>query len=324
LDDAVSPRSAVSRLSMTRALAFACACTAAVILSGSVVGTQVYRGGTDVVLLSVTVSDSTGHPCAGAHGPGLSHLRRQRPAGDLAFFRSAANRFPSRCSSTPATAWSPRNKLGLAQQAANGFIARLGPKDVAQIVDFDSQTKILMPFTGDKDALAAGLKLAKPGGSTSLYNAIYTALSDLKRLRRASTAEVRRQAIILLSDGEDTSSLVPYDDVLELAKRNEVIVYAIGLVTKDQPATRGWNEAEFVLKTLTRDTGARAFFVADPAQLPAIYIQISEELASQYSVGYMSKNVKKDGTWRRITLQVLKGDAMARTRSGYFAPTEPK
>ena len=73
-----------------------------------------------------------------------------------------------------------------------------------------------------------------------------------------------------------------YDDVLDLAKRNEVIVYAIGLVTKDQPATRGWNEAEFVLKTLTRDTGGRAFFVADPAQLPAIYIQISEELASQY------------------------------------------
>jgi Ca-activated chloride channel family protein len=307
---------------MTR-LAFACACTAGVILSGSVVGTQVYRGGTDVVLLSVTVSDSAGHHVAGLTGQDF-HIFEDNVLQEISHFSDQPEPISLSLLIDTSNSMETQNKLALAQQAANGFVSRLGPKDVAQIVDFDSQTKILMPFTGDKDALARGLKLAKPGGSTSLYNAIYTALSDLKRLRRASTTELRRQAIILLSDGEDTSSLVPYDDVLDLAKRNEVIVYAIGLVTKDQPATRGWNEAEFVLKTLTRDTGGRAFFVADPAQLPAIYIQISEELASQYSVGYMSKNVKKDGTWRRITMQVLKGDAMARTRSGYFAPTEPK
>jgi Ca-activated chloride channel family protein len=302
---------------------FAAACTASVILSGAVVGTQVYHGGTDVVLLSVTVSDSAAH-----HVPGLTsqdfHIFEDNVLQEISHFSDQPEPISLSLLIDTSNSMESQNKLGLAQQAANGFIARLGPKDVAQIVDFDSQTKILTPFTGDKDALTKGLKLAKPGGSTSLYNAIYTSLSDLKRLRRSSTSEIRRQAIILLSDGEDTSSLVPYDDVLELAKRNEVIVYAISLVAKDQPPTRGWNEAEFVLKTLTRDTGGRAFFVADPGQLPAVYIQISEELASQYSIGYMSKNAKKDGTWRRITMQVLKGDAMPRTRAGYFAPTEPK
>jgi Ca-activated chloride channel family protein len=308
---------------MTRSRAFAAACMAGVILSGAAVGTQVYRGGTDVVLLSITVSDGTGH-----HVPGLTkedlHVFEDNVLQEISHFSDQPEPISLSLLIDTSNSMESQNKLGLAQQAATGFIARLGSQDVAQIVDFDSQTKILTPFTGDKDALIKGLKLAKPGGSTSLYNAIYTSLSDLKRLRRTATAEIRRQAIILLSDGEDTSSLVPYDDVLELAKRSEIIVYAIALVTKEQPATRGWNEAESVLKTLTRDTGGRAFFVADPGQLSAVYIQISEELASQYSVGYVSKNAKKDGTWRRVTVQVLKGDAMPRTRAGYFAPTEPK
>jgi Ca-activated chloride channel family protein len=303
--------------------AFAVACTAVVTLSGAVVGTQVFRGGTDVVLLSVTVSDS-----AGRHVTGLTsqdfHIFEDNVLQEVSHFSDQPEPISLSLLIDTSNSMESQNKMALAQQAANGFISRLGPKDVAQIVDFDSRTKILTPFTGDKDALTRGLKLAKPDGSTSLYNAIYTALSDLKSLRRRSTTEIRRQAIILLSDGEDNTSLVPYEDVLDLAKRNEVIVYAIALVAKDQPTTRGWNEAEFVLRTLTRDTGGRAFFVADPGQLAAIYIQISEELASQYSVGYVSRNAKKDGTWRRITVQVLKGDAMPRTRAGYFAPTEPK
>jgi len=113
--------------------------------------------------------------------------------------------------------------------------------------------------------------------------------------------------------------------VLDLAKRSEVAVYAIALVTKDSlPSRGGWSESEFALRSLTRETGGRVHFVAEPAQLPAIYIQISEELANQYSVAYMSRNTKRDGTWRRITTQVLKGDAMARTRSGYYAPSTPR
>jgi hypothetical protein len=62
------------------------------------------------------------------------------------------------------------------------------------------------------------------------------------------------------------------------------------------------------------------FFVTDPQQLPAIYTQISEELSHQYSVGYVPKNTKRDAAWRRITVQVMKRDALPRTRSGYYAP----
>jgi len=287
------------------------------------VAAQVFHGGTDVVLLSVTVTDG-----AGRHVSGLKQadfrVFEDGVAQDITHFLDQPAPISLSLLLDTSASMDQDNKLILARQAAAGFIDHMGADDVAQLVDFDSQVKILAPFTSDKDTLRQALKLAKAGGSTSLYNALYTALSDLRRQRSSDTSETHRQAIVLLSDGEDTTSIVPYDDVLELAKRSEVTIYAIGVITKDQGPTRGWNEAEFVLRTLTRDSGGRAFFIADPTQLPSIYMQISDELANQYQIGYMSKNTKRDGTWRRINLQVLKGDATPRTRAGYYAPSTPR
>lgn len=286
------------------------------------VAAQVYRGGTDVVLLSVTVTDG-----AGRHVPGLSRedfrVFEDGVAQEIAHFASQPE--PISLSLLIDTSTSMETKLSIAQQAASGFLARLGPNDVAQIVDFDNQTRILATFSSDKAVLDRALRQTKAGGSTSMYNALYTALSELRRLRGQFAGELRRQAIILLSDGEDTSSIVPFEDVLDLAKRSEVTVYAIALVTKDSLQSRGgWSESEFALRSLTRETGGRVYFVAEPPQLPAIYIQISEELANQYSIAYMSNNPKRDGTWRRIALQVVKGDAIPRTKAGYYAPGASK
>jgi Ca-activated chloride channel homolog len=282
---------------------------------------QVYRGGTDLVLLSVTVSDG-----AGRHVPGLQRedfrVYEDGVLQEIAHFSDQPEPISLSLLIDTSTSMETRNKLALARQAASGFVGRLGPRDVAQLIDFDSRTRILAPFTGDKAALVRALGLVRADGSTSLYNAIYTSLSELRRLRDESGAELRRQAIVLLSDGEDTSSIVPADDVLDLAKRSEVAVYAVAIVAKDLPPSRGWTEAESVLRSLTRETGGRVFIVNEPQQLPAIYVQIAEELANQYSVAYVSSNLKKDGLWRRITMQVLKGDAMPRTRAGYYAPRE--
>ena len=116
--------------------------------------------------------------------------------------------------------------------------------------------------------------------------------------------------------------MIEYEQVLESAKRSEVVVYAIGLRAKNNMAKRGFNNAEFVLRTLSQETGGRVFFVEDAQQLPAIYAQIADELANQYTIGYTSKNPKRDGAWRRITVQVsATGGATARTKAGYYGPT---
>jgi Ca-activated chloride channel family protein len=133
---------------------------------------------------------------------------------------------------------------------------------------------------------------------------------------------VRRQAIVVLSDGEDTSSLVSFDEVLELAKRSETAIYAIGLRGRGNDRARGsFNEADFVLRQLSQETGGRVFFAHTANELSGIYNQIGEELSSQYMLGYSSRNPKRDGAWRRLVVRVGEPSATARTKQGYYAPT---
>jgi len=128
---------------------------------------------------------------------------------------------------------------------------------------------------------------------------------------------------VLLSDGEDTSSLLPFEEVLDLSKRSETAIYTIGLRAQDGPATgtKGFKEAEFVLRQLAQETGGRAFFPAQIVELNGIYSQISDELSSQYTIGYTSKNPRRDGAWRRIVVRANRPGVSARTKTGYFAPT---
>jgi Ca-activated chloride channel family protein len=295
---------------MKRGLAFAAALLAA----------QVFRVGTDVVSLSVTVTEGE------ALIPGLDQsmfsVYEDGVQQNISYFSRTPQ--PIALSLLIDTSTSMDQKLPIAQEAAIGFARRLQPTDAAQIIDFDSRHEILQTFTADRTLLEQAIRRTQVGGSTSLYNAIYVALSELKRVRATSLDQVRRQAIVVLSDGEDTTSLIAYEDVLESAKRSEVAVYAIGLRSKQDRPARGFNEAEFVLKTLAQETGGRAFFVEDPAQLPALYQQIADELANQYSIGYTSKNTKRDGAWRAIVVKVNRPNTAVRTKRGYFAPTPPK
>ena len=220
------------------------------------------------------------------------------------------------------TSASMDSRLQTAQEAAIGFARKLRQQDLAEIVDFDSRVMILQTFTSQFSELEHAIRRTSAGGSTSLYNAVYIALKDLKKIVATNAEEIRRQAIVVLSDGEDTSSLLPFEEVLDLAKRSETAIYAIGLRSPEtgSSASRGFKEAEFVLKQLTQETGGRAFFPTQVTELAAIYSQISDELSSQYTVGYTSRNLKKDGAWRRIVVRVNRPNLVARTKQGYFGP----
>jgi Ca-activated chloride channel family protein len=182
---------------------------------------------------------------------------------------------------------------------------------------------VLQSFTNQVQELETAINRTSAGGSTSMYNAIYIALKDLKKAVATSAEDIRRQAIVVLSDGEDTSSLLPFEEVLDLAKRSETAIYAIGLRSTESSssASRGFKEAEFVLRQLAQETGGRAFFPSQVSDLNTIYGQIAEELSSQYTVGYSSKNGKRDGAWRRVVVRVTRAGATTRAKQGYFAPT---
>jgi Ca-activated chloride channel family protein len=152
-----------------------------------------------------------------------------------------------------------------------------------------------------------------------LHNAIYIALKELRKVRAINEEDVRRQALIVFSDGEDTSSLVAFDEVLELAKQSETAIYTIALRGADTQA-KGFKEAEYVLRTLARETGGRSFFPLKPEDLAGVYAQIADELASQYTIGYISQNPKRDGAWRRLVVQTARPNLTSRTKNGYYAP----
>ena len=177
---------------------------------------------------------------------------------DVTFF--TRSQLPIALSILLDTSASMEDKMTTAQEAAVGFAKRLRPEDQAQVIDFDSRVSILQQFTNDAAALTKAIRSTAAGGSTSMFNAIYIALNEMKKVRAQSTEEIRRRAIVVLSDGEDTSSLLPFEEVMELAKRSETAIYTIGIRSREPGTMRGFREAEFVLKQLAYETGGRSFF----------------------------------------------------------------
>jgi len=299
-----------------------CSLVASIALLGSLAGQaqekpQVFRAGVELVSLNVTVVDS--------HGRYVTDLDR----GDFSVFEDGAKQeltffnrtnLPIALSLLIDSSASMEQRMEHAQEAAIGFAKKIRPQDMAQVVDFDSRVEIKLGFTNKPDELESAIRTTAAGGSTALHNAVYISLKELAKIKAKNPDEIRRQAIVVLSDGEDTSSLVSFEEVLELAKRSETAIYTIGLQPRETSALRGFREAEFVLRQLAQETGGRAFFAQKIEDLKDVYAQIADELSSQYSMGYASRNAKRDGAFRRLVVQVSRPNTTARTKRGYYGP----
>jgi Ca-activated chloride channel family protein len=280
-------------------------------------GQQRFRGGVELVSLSVTVTD--GSKYVTDLDEAAFDVFEDGVKQNLTFFSRVQQ--PIALAILLDTSNSMESKLQTAQEAAIGFVRRMHSEDTMSVVEFNSAVVVAQTFTGDMGALERAIRQTTVNGSTSLYNAIYISLKELKKEKARSAEEIRRQAIVVLSDGDDTSSLVEYEEVLNLAKRSETAIYAIGLRQPDMGRPR-FKEAEFVLRQLSQETGGRAFFPTAVSELPKIYEQISEELSSQYSLAYASKNPMRNGSWRRVLVRLTKPNLTARTRQGYYGPSQ--
>jgi len=277
-----------------------------------------FRAGVDLVSLNVTATDGTGHYVLNLDQKNFQ-VFEDGAQQEVTFFNRT--NLPIALSILLDTSASMEDKLQTAQEAASGFVSKLRPQDLAQVIDFDSRVTVAQSFTNSVTDLDQAIRKTTAGGSTSLHNAVYIALKELKKIQARGSDEIRRQAIVVLSDGEDTSSLVGFDEVLELAKRSETAIYAIGLRGREIDRTRGFNEADFVLRQLTQETGGRVFFPKQISDLANVYGQIAEELSSQYTLGYTSRNPKRDGAWRRLVVRTTVPNVTARTKQGYYGPT---
>lgn len=219
------------------------------------------------------------------------------------------------------TSASMDEKLSTAQQAAVRFVKTLRPQDNAQIMQFNDRTTVLQDFTPDHQLLEDAIRRTEASGPTALHNALYVALKDLNKQKKVG--ELRRRAIVLLSDGEDTASLVNDEQVLELARKTEIAIYAISLRPSRVPERnrQQFSQATHLLTALSRETGGQVFFPNSLSELDTVYDRIAEELRTQYSLGYVSSNARRDGKWRRVVVRAPTREGLTiRHKIGYYAP----
>ncbi len=278
---------------------------------------QVFRAAVDIVSLNITVVDGDSHYVTDLDQQAFT-VFEDGVRQDVTFFNRRQQQIAM--SMLLDSSASMEDKLQTLQAAAVNFVKRMKAADLAQIIDFDSSVQIRQGFTSNQGELESAILQTASGGSTSLHNAIYISLKELRKVRVQSEEDVRRQALIVFSDGEDTSSLVSFDEVLDLAKRSETAIYTIALRGADTQS-RGFREAEFVMRQLAQETGGRAFFPSKIEDLNGVYNSIADELASQYTLAYTSRNTRRDGAWRRVVVQVDKPNVTPRTKKGYYAPT---
>jgi Ca-activated chloride channel family protein len=283
---------------------------------------SVFRSRSALVALNVTVQDN-GAKYVGGLQRGDFAVYEDGVRQDVRFFESTA--VPLDLIVLIDTSSSMSNKMAIVHDAASGFLRTLRDGDRGAVLAFAESVTILQPLTSDRALLEKAVRGTGARGSTSLNNAVYIALKHFGESARQEQ-DVRRQALVLLSDGADTSSLVSFDDVLGLARKTGVSVYTVALHSPRLGAASALDqvsESDYAMKTLARETGAQAFF-PEPAQLKAVYSSIATELASQYSIGYVPADGRADGRFRRVTVQIVtKPELRPRTRHGYTADRAP-
>jgi Ca-activated chloride channel family protein len=279
-----------------------------------------FRSGVDLVALSVVVTDAHGKFVGGLSADDFS-VTEDAVAQKVSFFTEMP--VPIDLAILLDISASMTHRLQTVQQAAVAFTSSIRPGDRISVVGIKDAARVLHPLDENVTAARAAIHATTASGNTSLYNALYLTLRELMKHRRTD-GEVRRQAIVVLSDGEDTTSIVGFDDVMELAKQSGVAIYTITLRSAFTTDVLLRNRAsaaaaDYAMKALAQESGARAFFPVDIKELAGVYTLIADELANQYLLGYSSSNVRADGTYRRVAVRVDRPSARTRTRSGYFA-----
>jgi Ca-activated chloride channel family protein len=270
---------------------------------------EVVRVESELVVLNVTVKDSAGRFARKLQKTDFRVLEDKKEQRISLF---SVEETPFAAAILLDTSGSMETRLTLARAAAVRFLDGLREEDVASVYHFDSKVEQLSDYKPGRDLPPVAYDLSSKG-MTALNDAVLRAAKDL------SKRPEKRKAIIVLSDGADTSSGASPEKALNAALEANATVYTVDM-SDPQMNQAARASAAGVLKNYANKSGGR--FVSKPGgrALDEAFREILEELSNQYTIGYRPNNTARDGRWRAIQLKLSRPELTARTRNGYRAP----
>ena len=217
---------------------------------------------------------------------------------------------------------------GTIKYATKRFLEHLKPEDQFSLTSFNTEIKLRMDWGRKTDRIDPVLTSIYCKGNTKLWDAIYVVSNDVFKGIQG------KKAIIIMSDGMDNDSAVSYENALQAAVRSEAAIYVVSKTEAIRQLYMAANkgsyyggipndafvQADLVLRKLAYETGGRVLYPNTFGQLDNIYAEVDEELRNQYTLGYVSSNTIKDGSYRKITVSVKEKGAAISARPGYYAP----
>lgn len=259
----------------------------------------------NLVELYTTVLDGSGQLARGLSADDFEVLENGQPQ-KIAKFELVEN-LPLTLGILIDTSGSMASSLGEAQRAAGGFLERMvRPGDRCFTLTFSDRPVLRMPLTDDPRAAAQSLERLQADGSTSIHDALVHSLFYYRGTHG-------QRALVLLSDGDDNTSQLTYDEALEYAKRSGVAIFTIGL--KIPVHSVGIRRK---LDRLGELTGGRVFYVGKAAELAGVYAEIERELRSRYLLAFQSGLQAGAGGYRQVEVKMRKPGLKARTARGYY------
>jgi len=272
--------------------------------------------GVDLVNINATVRDSSGRFLTGLTQDNFTVLENGVEQ-KLSFFNHDVQTNLS-VGVMVDTSGSMRHKLQQALQTVREVSLALRPQDEMFLITFNDDVEIRQKFTRNPEDVQRSLRGIRSGGETSVYDAVQLAIQEMKQARNG------KRILLLVSDGFDTRSKITMDQALELLKRSQLQLYAIGIDDDDndplvlrQPR---YHVYLYMLGEMTVASGGQTFrmYTGRNYALDSIAALILEELHEQYTLGYYPAT-PKDGSWRTIQVKVNREGSAVRTRSGYYA-----
>jgi Ca-activated chloride channel family protein len=271
-----------------------------------------------LVNIAVSVMDKNGAPIGGLGKDDFEISEDGKPQ-KIAYFEKESSTPLSIVLAIDASKSVLRDER-LEKSAAKHFVnALLRDQDELDLMDFSDSVREIVPFTNQKKRIESGLNELQLGDETALYDAIFLAS---ERLSQTKNDAGRRRIVVVITDGEDTAKRSRYSQALEEAQRAGAMMYAIIVVPVWEDAGRNTG-GEHALIQMANDTGGKYFYVEDKKDLEPAFARVSEDLRTQYVLGYYAPQHRGDDAFRSVRVEMkdpaLQGQYKLRHRSGYYS-----